>query len=1371
MFSPYIVCLFHGILLLQCQPCFSADDNSSDSTEKKSISWAQMGTSALTTIGIGAAILCGYTIARRFVWEFYTPRSLELDDQGAVAKKSLSVSKAARSGLPARPLRASGGPPPLEDQDSAACGCGWLRVATKMPTIAVLKAVGLDAYMLLAFSRAAAVLFCVPLLVLAAIMAAVNFYVGTNADAGTIEEFDRIGLANIANEDNILYVHAFVMWLITLAVCGVLLNVGAQYVRLRHLYLQYGWYHRTTARATGPLAATAMSYAAATPTSVLKSEVSGGAVRSNRAAAGDPPAPWEAEPHAYSIMVRNLPAHIHCDAQLQEWAATLFGKHEIASVSLVTRAQTLEEQTQAREDAILALAKVQYLHDSEVRNERLTERRWAATKDRKCCRGSKPRSVQVREADSHVEKADAEYKLDVIRWPAVLEKPCYLLCCCSTIAPEMCIGKYNSCCAWMDDGGTSDEAQRLATDPDIWKRVVGPDAADFDGPAGPRSELAPVHRHLIATGTANPPSALRKMVPSWLQAKRYPAEAYLWKEYVESDEKVTAERRKASVQIRKRQSEEPEPTNQSALDRLSAAPAAMLQGIGAVAGGIAGMFGGSSHSQGFLPCNTGFITFTTVTAAQYAARSTLTRAFVTQEGAFKGIPKDVQPFDETMPGASPGPAGSDEQRSLSPTHGTRHRGTVVERGPSAPPPTMSPLGDVVAAPRPSAVTVETPIRHASERSRYTQRVLRSGGCCMLLRTVKDALVMPFTAAGGLNKLSEHPPVDVQMAPHVDDIAWESLHASEREISSRRTVTLAITIGVTIVFTAFVTAVAALASIERLADAIPFLDFILDLPEAVQGLLANLIPAVILAVAMDMLLGLFHALSKAECIPTQSGIELSTAKRFIWFTVYQVFIVLIVAGTIWGALSQLIDSPLKVIEILAENVPRLASFYITYVLVRGCIKTPMDLLNPVAAVLFWLKFKRPGTARAHELAHFQTKRPWATRPIFSAGIFSPGMSDTQSRPAAASGSQTPTPEQALTTPIAFADESPPGDRAGRVANAGAAQAASQHKDADGTSPPGTPSTGGDPAGPGERPRRAMHTYELWGVPRRVWWESVLKSKPFNYVRNLADITLAFLIGVTFCVIHPLIVPAVGIYFLSVTTVWKWSLLYIHPKTWESGGRLWPILSLRITAALILAQLTVIGLLNLKDATGPSGIVIATVPFTVLVGWFLHRKLEKPADQLAVEETRATDAAFKKAGYSSRPTRAVEGVPESVLQAYEEGEWPTPVPTDSGSATAGPAAAGVPSGDMTGGTAQSSGTPPADALARDQTGPRPAKQVSVRGTREGGRDSELDVDRVLYNREYAHLRTHKDCAYVRPAILRANDLKLTGGAVRRGGFLYY
>ncbi|CAK4898319.1 unnamed protein product [Aphanomyces euteiches] len=100
--------------------------------------------------------------------------------------------------------------------------------------------------------------------------------------------------------------------------------------------------------------------------------------------------------------------------------------------------------------------------------------------------------------------------------------------------------------------------------------------------------------------------------------------------------------------------------------------------------------------------------------------------------------------------------------------------------------------------------------------------------------------------------------------------------------------------------------------------------------------------------------------------------------------------------------------------------------------------------------------------------------------------------------------------------------------------------------------------------------------------------------------LPDYYLALLLVITFCAIAPLLNYFAWFYFVVAEMVFRRQALYVYDPSLHSTGVYWPQLHTFLVGALLLAQVTFLGMMSLKSAPGP--IVAATIlPFTSAIYW--------------------------------------------------------------------------------------------------------------------------------------------------------------------------
>ena len=66
--------------------------------------------------------------------------------------------------------------------------------------------------------------------------------------------------------------------------------------------------------------------------------------------------------------------------------------------------------------------------------------------------------------------------------------------------------------------------------------------------------------------------------------------------------------------------------------------------------------------------------------------------------------------------------------------------------------------------------------------------------------------------------------------------------------------------------------------------------------------------------------------------------------------------------------------------------------------------------------------------------------------------------------------------------------------------------------------------------------------------RLW-----KHQYIDYGYEIPDHCMALLLGLTFCVISPLIAPIALLYFVVNSIIGKYTLIYVYAERFQSGGK--------------------------------------------------------------------------------------------------------------------------------------------------------------------------------------------------------------------------
>ena len=235
------------------------------------------------------------------------------------------------------------------------------------------------------------------------------------------------------------------------------------------------------------------------------------------------------------------------------------------------------------------------------------------------------------------------------------------------------------------------------------------------------------------------------------------------------------------------------------------------------------------------------------------------------------------------------------------------------------------------------------------------------------------------ATGALQTLQTEDPLTwtLAKAPAPADVYWNNL---EHDARARKIRFVVVSIAVAALVFAWsfpIALLAAMANFNQLANTIHALRPVVNYSPALTGIAQALIPTVLLAVFMSLLPAILMALSKAEGTSSKSALERAVLVKLFLFQLFNVLLVSTIAGSILPILNKLSESPLTIVSLLGDSIPKVSSYFINYVLLLALSGFPLELLRPVPLLLGNFK-------RTRALTAFQFRSSWAPGAFFYAG---------------------------------------------------------------------------------------------------------------------------------------------------------------------------------------------------------------------------------------------------------------------------------------------------------------------------------------------------------------------------------------------------
>ncbi|KAI0739087.1 DUF221-domain-containing protein [Daedaleopsis nitida] len=206
-------------------------------------------------------------------------------------------------------------------------------------------------------------------------------------------------------------------------------------------------------------------------------------------------------------------------------------------------------------------------------------------------------------------------------------------------------------------------------------------------------------------------------------------------------------------------------------------------------------------------------------------------------------------------------------------------------------------------------------------------------------------------------LTHHMPYRMQaqgVGVSPEDVIWSNLNMNPYEARIRMALSWGITLGLIIVWAIPVAFVGAISNVHSLCTTYSWLAWLCDLPPVVVGIISGILPPTLLAILMMMLPIILRLLARFEGLPQRTLIERTLMKRFFLFQVINSFLVVTLSSGIIAALPDLVKNVGSIPSLLANNLPKASTFFLTYVVLQGLSGTAAGFLQVVPLVLYYVK---------------------------------------------------------------------------------------------------------------------------------------------------------------------------------------------------------------------------------------------------------------------------------------------------------------------------------------------------------------------------------------------------------------------------------
>ncbi|KAL8216443.1 hypothetical protein R6Q57_023280 [Mikania cordata] len=194
----------------------------------------------------------------------------------------------------------------------------------------------------------------------------------------------------------------------------------------------------------------------------------------------------------------------------------------------------------------------------------------------------------------------------------------------------------------------------------------------------------------------------------------------------------------------------------------------------------------------------------------------------------------------------------------------------------------------------------------------------------------------------------------EWAPEPRDVYWKNLAIPFVSLSIRKLIISLAVFALVFFYIIPIAFVQSLANLEGLEKVVPFLRPVIEW-SFIKSFLQGFLPGLALKIFLWLLPGILMTLSKIEGHVAFSVLERSTAAKYYFFMLVNVFLGSIATGTAIQQLQSFLhQSPTQIPRTIGVSIPMKATFFITYIMVDGWAGMAGEILRLKPLIMFHLK---------------------------------------------------------------------------------------------------------------------------------------------------------------------------------------------------------------------------------------------------------------------------------------------------------------------------------------------------------------------------------------------------------------------------------
>jgi hypothetical protein len=164
-----------------------------------------------------------------------------------------------------------------------------------------------------------------------------------------------------------------------------------------------------------------------------------------------------------------------------------------------------------------------------------------------------------------------------------------------------------------------------------------------------------------------------------------------------------------------------------------------------------------------------------------------------------------------------------------------------------------------------------------------------------------------------------------------DVFWSNVGKTHKDLQLGKLISFGLTAALCLLWTIPMSTISTLSSLEGLKDEVKIVADMLEVAPWLEPLFAQLAPLLII-VANEVLKIILEWLSMFEGPISGAVVQASLFVKLAAFMIIQTFFVSAISGGLLSTLSDLIEQPTEIINLLANSLPTQSTFFIQILLV-------------------------------------------------------------------------------------------------------------------------------------------------------------------------------------------------------------------------------------------------------------------------------------------------------------------------------------------------------------------------------------------------------------------------------------------------------